>query len=128
MQGAHAIKTACTNHKQKSYCVNRSNPILLQVPQRRGVVWKQMQGLQRLTYMNLVETSIITASTLPEGAVIWGLIVDTCMSYPQIKMKRGQRVFSALSFIKIWLVKCSISLCCAPEGRREIQYFWGWII
>lgn len=51
-----------------------------------------MQVLPKLMCMNLVEISIITASTLPEGVVIWGLNVDTCMLYPLIKMKRGQLI------------------------------------
>ena len=38
-----------------------------------------MLGSLRLMCMNLVETSIISASTLPEGVVIWGLNVDTFM-------------------------------------------------
>lgn len=47
--------------------------------QRQSAVLKQMQGLPKLMFMILVETNIITASTLLEAVVIWGLNVDTCM-------------------------------------------------
>jgi len=58
--------------------------------QRRSAALKQMQGLPKLTFMILVETNIITASTLPEVVAIWGLNVDIYMQYRLIKMKRGQ--------------------------------------
>lgn len=47
--------------------------------QRQSATLKQMQGLPRLTFMTLVETNIITASTLPEAVAIWGLNVDIYM-------------------------------------------------
>lgn len=58
--------------------------------QRQSAVLKQMQGLQRLMFMILVGTSIITAYTLPGAVVIWDLSVDTCMLYQLIKMKKGK--------------------------------------